>query len=70
MGRWIVGWKASEGKGRGGRGEGRRGERRGEEGGEERGGGGKGWWRDGLSHAKPPEAAHHIIGTGKKSALY
>ena len=36
---------------------------------EERGGGGKGWWRDG-SHAKPPEAAHHIIGTGKKSALY
>ena len=64
MGRWIVGWKASEGKGRGG------GERRGAEGGEERGGGGKGWWRDGLSHAKPPEAAHHIIGTGKKSALY
>ena len=62
MGRWIVGWKASEGKGGGGR------EGRGE-GGEERGGGGKGWWRDG-SHAKPPEAAHHIIGTGKKSALY
>ena len=50
-------------KGRGGRGEGRRGERRGEE-------GKKGWWRNGLSHAKPPEAAHHIIGTGKKSALY
>ena len=47
MGRWIVGWKASEGKGRGGggeerrgggRGEGRRGERRGEEG--EKDGGG------------------------------
>ena len=68
MGRWIVEWKASEGKG-GGTGEGRRGERRGEEGGEERGGGGKGWWRYG-SQAKPPEAAHHIIGTGKKSALY
>ena len=64
MGRWIVGWKASDHEGKG------RGERRGEEGGEERGGGGKGWWRDGLSHAKPLEAAHHIIGTGKKSALY